>query len=54
MTALLLAADQPDEMAYVWASYVVAVVVLGVFAAATIIRGRRVGRQLPPEDRRWM
>ncbi|MBX3285893.1 MAG: heme exporter protein CcmD [Acidimicrobiales bacterium] len=54
MLALILAADQPDEMAYVWASYVVAVVVLAAFAVATIVRGRRVGRQLPPEDRRWM
>jgi heme exporter protein CcmD len=54
MTALILAADQPDEMAYVWASYVVTVVVLAVFAVVTIARGRRVGRQLPPEDRRWM
>ena len=54
MLALLLAADQPDEMPYVWASYVVAVVVLAAFAVATIVRGRKVGRQLPPEDRRWM
>jgi len=54
MTALLLAADQPDEMAYVWASYLVAVVVLAAFAAVTIVRGRRVGRQLPPDERRWM
>jgi heme exporter protein CcmD len=54
MTALLLAADQPDEMAYVWASYVVTVAVLALFAAVTIVRGRRVGRQLPPEERRWM
>lgn len=54
MTALLLAADQPDEMAYVWASYVLSVAVLAVFAVVTIVRGRRVGRQLPPEERRWM
>ena len=54
MFALLLAADQPDEMAYVWASYVVTVVALAAFAVVTSVRGRRVGRQLPPEDRRWM
>ena len=52
MTALLLAADQPDEMVYVWASYVVTVVVLAAFAVLTIVRGRRGGRPLPPHARR--
>ena len=32
----------------------VVIVVLVAFAAWTIVRGRRLGRQLPPEDRRWL
>lgn len=53
MIAFVLAA-QPNEWGYVVAAYGVAIALLGGFALATIIRGRRVGRQLPPEDRRWM
>lgn len=52
MTALLAAQD--NEWAYVGGAYGLVVVVLVLYAAYTITRGRKVGRQLPPEDRRWM
>lgn len=51
MIALLLAAS---DWTYVGWAYGVVVGVLVAFATWTIVRGRRVGRQLPPEDRRWM
>jgi hypothetical protein len=53
VTPLLLAAEQ-DTWGYVTATYLLAFVVLVAYAALVIIRGRRVGRQVPPEDRRWM
>lgn len=42
-----------------WATQVVTayVVVLGglaAYAGVVIARGRRLGRELPPEERRWM
>lgn len=48
---MLLAAN---ELGYVFASYGVTIVLLSGFAALTIVRGRRLGRRLPPEDRRWL
>ncbi len=39
---------------YVTGAYVVTIVALVAYAVWVIARGRRVGRQLPPEDRRWM
>lgn len=51
MIALILAAS---EWTYVTWSYLVVVGVLVVFAGWTILRGRRLGRQLPPEERRWL
>lgn len=39
---------------YVAAGYGVTFAVLIAYAAWTIVRGRRLGRQLPPEDRRWL
>ena len=50
----LLAAQPPHEMSWVFVAYGLSVVVLGLYAVWTIRRGRRVGRQVPPEDRRWM
>lgn len=51
--ALLLAA-QDNEWGYVAGAYGLVFAVLVAYAAVTIVRGRRVGRQLHPEDRRWM
>lgn len=52
MIAMIFA--QANEWSYVAASYGVVIGALVLFAVITILRGRKVGRQLPPEDRRWM
>jgi len=55
VTALLAAAgSEPNEWSYVALAYGVVVGVLVLYSVWTIVRGRRVGRQLPPDDRRWM
>jgi len=48
----LLAAQ--NEWAYVAGGYGVTVGALLLLTVATIVRGRRVSRQLPPEERRWL
>ena len=53
MIALLLAAAD-DEWSYVSAAYLIVVVALLAYAVWVIRRGRRVGRQLPSDERRWM
>lgn len=53
MIALLLAAAD-NEWNYVAAAYVIVAVALLAYAVWVILRGRRVGRQLPPDERRWM
>ncbi|HRW37324.1 MAG: hypothetical protein KDB04_04000 [Acidimicrobiales bacterium] len=50
MIAVLLAAG---AWSYITAAYVVVFGTLIAYAAWVIVRGRRIGRQLPPEDRRW-
>lgn len=54
MTATIVASAIPNEWAYVAGAYGVTIGSLGLLAVWTIIRGRRVGRQLPPDERRWM
>lgn len=39
---------------YVAVTYSAAAVLIGGYAAWVIQRGRKVGRQLPPEERTWM
>jgi heme exporter protein CcmD len=46
--------DIPNEIGYVWFAYGLTVGLIVAYAVYTIRRGRAVGRQLPPEDRRWM
>lgn len=50
----ILLAAQENEWGYVAGAYGLVIAVLLAYAVWTIVRGRRVGRQLPPEDRRWM
>ncbi len=38
---------------YVTASYAIAVGLIGGYTAWILRRGRKIGRQLPPEDRTW-
>lgn len=55
MTGLLAAASpDTDSWGYIVGAYALVVGVLALYAVWTIVRGRRIGRQLPPEDRRWM
>ncbi len=50
----LLLASQPNEWAYVASAYGIVIAAIAIYAAWTIVRGRKVGRQVPPERRRWM
>lgn len=54
MNAMIAMVLATSEWTYVGWAYGVVVGALVVFAVWTIARGRRVGRQLPPEDRRWL
>jgi hypothetical protein len=38
---------------YVTASWIFVFGSIGVFAVATVVRGRRLSRRVPPERRRW-
>jgi hypothetical protein len=38
---------------YVIIAWVVVTGTLAVYAAATVAKGRRLSRQVPPEERRW-
>lgn len=51
MTTLVLA---QNEWAYVAGGYGITVGALVLFTIATILKGRRVGRQVPVEERRWL
>ena len=55
MTALLLAsATGANEWGYVAFAYAVVLVVLVAYVAYVLVQGRRAGRRLPPDERRWM
>ncbi len=43
-----------NQWAYVLAAYGIVIGTLMVYVARTIILGRRAGRRLPPQDRRWL
>lgn len=49
---MVLAADA--GWSYIIAGYVATLGGLGGYAAWVLLRGRRLSRQVPPEDRRWM
>lgn len=42
------------QWGYVAAAYALVFGVLLAYVVRTVVLGRRAGRQLPPEDRRWM
>lgn len=56
MNVLLLAAQDgiDNQWAYVSGAYGLVVASLVAYAGWTIARGRKLGKRLPPEDRRWM
>lgn len=43
-----------NQWAYVSAAYAIVFGTLLLYVARTVALGRRVGRRLPPEERRWM
>ena len=51
IAAVLLAVE--NSWPYVIAAYVAVFGLIGTYAAWVIARGRRVGGQLPPAERRW-
>lgn len=44
---------EASAWSYVTVTYVVTVGLIGGYAAWILRRGRKVGRQLPPEERTW-
>jgi hypothetical protein len=52
MSALLLAAV-PNAWAYVAFAYLTVFGFVIGFAVWVLVRGRKVGQQLPPEERTW-
>lgn len=54
MNAVLATETGTNEWNYVAFAYGLVIAVLVLYALWTIRRGRRIGGQLPPEDRRWM
>lgn len=55
IVAVLMAANVPQNpWPFIVVGYVVMVAALGFYAWRTVRRGRRLARQLPPDERRWM
>lgn len=53
--AVAQAAGTPDDATgYIVAAWVVTLGAIGAYAAAIVRRGRKLSRDVPPEDRRWM
>ena len=53
IAAVIAAVLAASDWSYISAAYLVVFGTLIAYAAWVIVRGRRVGRQLPPEERRW-
>ena len=43
-----------NQWAHVVAAYGIVIAALLAYVARTVVLGRRAGRRLPPEQRRWM
>lgn len=43
-----------SEWSYIAGGYGITVGTLLLLTISIIIRGRRIGRQVPPEERRWL
>lgn len=42
------------DAGYIAAAYVLVLGGTAVYAAWVLVKGRRLSRQVPPEDRRWL
>ena len=45
---------QLDAWDNVAIGYAIAILAIVAYAAWVVVRGRRLSKQVPPEDRRWM
>ncbi len=54
ITNVLANTTGANEWGYVVFAYLVVVASIVAYVAYVIVRGRRLGRQLPREERRWM
>ncbi len=52
MSTAILALE--NEWAYVGGSYGLVIGLIAAYAVWTIRRGRKIGKQLPPDQRRWL
>ncbi len=52
-TVLAMTVLAMTHAGYVAAAWIATIGLLGGYAAATIRRGRRLSRVVPPEERRW-
>lgn len=51
--AVVAAGTATNTWPYVIVSWLVVFGSLAVYAVVTVVRGRRLSRRVPPEDRRW-
>jgi hypothetical protein len=43
-----------DDAGFILGGYALTALALAAYAARLVLRGRRVTRALPPEERRWL
>ena len=53
MSNALILAEATGTWPYVAAAWAVVFGGMGAYAFATIVRGRRLSKKVPPEKRRW-
>jgi hypothetical protein len=46
--------EHPDPWTYVAVGYGLCVAGIGAYAVSLRVRGRRLARRVPPEERRWL
>jgi hypothetical protein len=46
--------ENPDPWTYVTVGYTLCILGIVGYAGALVVRGRRLARQVPPEQRRWV
>jgi hypothetical protein len=44
----------PEQWSYVIAGWVILIVGFAAYVTRLLLRGRKLSRQLPPDERRWM
>ena len=54
MIALLAAIKVTSQWPFILGAWGVTVLIIGSYALSVVRRGKRLSRQVPPEQRRWM